>query len=573
VTWILGRDDWLSRRLVLALGAPGVAARTGQPRLLGDVGVGDLAGASVVVLPSLLTDDWGVAAPEAAARLLARCAERGPAHVIVVSSFAAHEPNHHHPGLVDEGFSPPRARAMRFDNQVTRRWRELEAAARAAFDGRCPLTILRAAATPAPDGRCVLSRLLLAPVAAVLPGYDPQIQLLDAGDLARAVAIALARRPEGVLHVAPAGTIPLRAALRLAGRRRLPIPLFLRRAARWAPWRHRSRDADGRRIAREELDWLRFPATQSDDALRHLGYTPRWTSAQVAVRLRRLDSDGAMDGVMDRAMNRPMDSALDSAPDFDDWGMSPRFVRGAGRTVFRFLRKVWFRAEIEGTAHVPTRGPAVLAGTHRGFVPLDAMLALDALVRERGRWPRFLVHPGLLRWPFIATIITRLGGVVACRENAERLLARGDVVGVFPEGLRGPFRLQREAHRVGRFLSDDFVDWARRHRAPLIPLVTLGAAEAFPILGKIESRWWRRQTEWPFFPLTPTTPFLPIPLPVKWRMRFLEPIEAGAPEETAAPSSPAQRAADRGEVSAALRATLQRELDALVVQRRSVLLG
>lgn len=562
MTWILGRDDWLSRRLAAGLARQPGRAGACEARLLPcreldetaggpDLALarGGLEGADLVLAPSLLVDRWGFPAPAPAERLLARCAELRPAAVVVLSSFAAHEPSHHHPGLVAESFPA----ANRFGNPIALGWRALETTAMEVFSGCCPLTVLRLASTPAPDGRCILARRLRAKVAAVVPGYDPQIQLLDPDDLAAAVALAIARRSQELLQVAPAGTIPLRAALRLAGCRPVAVPLFLQRIAVTLPLWVRSRGTADLRAARAELDYLRFPATQSGQALRRLGCAPRHSSAETVLRWCPHEADDAP---------REVGAA---SPRFDDWGMSRRFVEKGSRSIFWFLRRVWFRSELEGLDHVPGSGPAVLVGTHRGFVPLDAMLLLDALARERGRWPRFLVHPGLLRWPHVSTIITRLGGVVACRENAERVLERGGVLGVFPEGLRGPFRLLRDSHRVGRFLSDDFVEWAHRHRAPLVPFVTIGAAESFPILGRIESRWWRRRTEWPFVPLTPTTPFLPVPLPVKWRTHLLEPIVVD--------DDRARSARSRREVSAELRASLQRTLTELLAERRSVIFG
>src|SRR5260370_30459095 len=65
---------------------------------------------------------------------------------------------------------------------------------------------------------------------------------------------------------------------------------------------------------------------------------------------------------------------------------------------------------------------------------------------------------------------------------------------------------------------------ALRTRAPIVPFVTMGSAEIFPILAKIEWSWWKRCSEWPFIPITPTFPLLPIPLPSKWHMLFLEPM-------------------------------------------------
>jgi 1-acyl-sn-glycerol-3-phosphate acyltransferase/nucleoside-diphosphate-sugar epimerase len=512
----------------------------------------------LVIASSLVVDRWGAPLCDRAARLFRACAARRPRRAVLIASALVHEPNHHHPGMVDESFPC----SSRTANALSRRWRRLEAEASTAFAGVCPLIILRAAATPAPGSRDPLSRRLRSRLPLPIPGFDPSVQLLDPDDLAEAVALVVERPPAGasavtVLHVAPAGAAPLRAGLKLACRPRLAMPLTLRRLLLALRLHPRARDRAGRRLARAELDLLRFPATVSGGALERLGFRPRFTTAETAVR--RLRPRGA----------RPLTGQI---PSYDDWGMSPSFIAAAGRTVFRFLRKVWFRLEVDGIERLPRSGPAVLVGPHRGFVPLDAMLLLDILVRERELYPRFLVHPGLLRWPLISIVIVRLGGVIACRENAERVLARGGVIGVFPEGVQGAFRLYRDAYRVGRFLGHDFVAWARRHRAPLLPFVTVGSAEAFPILARIESRWWRRHTEWPFLPVTPTTPFLPVPLPAKWHTRFLAPIvveeaaEAGA--EQGARTTDRDR--QRGEE---LRALLQRELSALRARRRSIFYG
>ena len=78
--------------------------------------------------------------------------------------------------------------------------------------------------------------------------------------------------------------------------------------------------------------------------------------------------------------------------------------------------------------------------------------------------------------------------------------------------------------RLGKFGRDEFVRMALRNRAPIVPFVTLGTAEIFPIFAKVELAWWKRYSEWPFFPITPTFPLLPIPLPTRWHTEFMEPI-------------------------------------------------
>jgi hypothetical protein len=107
----------------------------------------------------------------------------------------------------------------------------------------------------------------------------------------------------------------------------------------------------------------------------------------------------------------------------------------------------------------------------------------------------------LVKFPFLANYMTRLGGIVACRENAEWVLDNDELLGFFPEGIRGAFSLYRDAYKLKKFGRDEFVRMALRNRAPIVPFVTLGSAETFPILGKIEWRWFRRRTDWPFLPI------------------------------------------------------------------------
>jgi 1-acyl-sn-glycerol-3-phosphate acyltransferase len=205
--------------------------------------------------------------------------------------------------------------------------------------------------------------------------------------------------------------------------------------------------------------------------------------------------------------------------------MDPEYIERRGRDLFRFLHDVYWRVEVRGLEHVPRTGRAVLAGVHRGFMPFDGVMALHLLVRETGRYPRFLLHPTLVKFPFLSDFMARLGGVPACRENAERILAREGMVAIFPEGIRGAFTPYRRAYRLGRFGRDEYVRIALRSGAPIVPFVTVGSAEIFPIVGRLDWGWWKRLTEWPYFPIAPPFPLLPVPLPSKWHTRFLEPLD------------------------------------------------
>jgi 1-acyl-sn-glycerol-3-phosphate acyltransferase len=197
------------------------------------------------------------------------------------------------------------------------------------------------------------------------------------------------------------------------------------------------------------------------------------------------------------------------------------------------------------------------------------VMTLHLLVRELGRYPRFLIHPGLVKFPFLYNFHTKLGGVIACQENADRLLAGDEILAIYPEGIRGAFALYRDAYRLGKFGRDEFVKMALRRRAPIVPFVTVGSAETFPIIGKLNWNWWKRHTEWPFFPLTPTWPLLPVPLPSKWHTQFLEPIHV---EQRFPPEAADDPAAVRA-VSREVRSRMEEALQSMYRRRKSVFFG
>src|SRR5262249_28548894 len=192
------------------------------------------------------------------------------------------------------------------------------------------------------------------------------------------------------------------------------------------------------------------------------------------------------------------------------------------------------------------------------------------VVQKTGRVPRFLIHPGVgLRFPFLSNFMAKLGGVIACQENAAYVLERDEVLGIFPEGIRGAFTPYRDAYRLGRSWRDDFVRIALRYRAPIIPFVTVGSAEIFPILGRIDWSWWKRYTEWPYFPLTPTFPLVPVPLPSKWHTQFLAPIRVDRewPAEAADDPAVVERVNDE------VRRRIEHAMAALLQRRRSIFFG
>ena len=282
------------------------------------------------------------------------------------------------------------------------------------------------------------------------------------------------------------------------------------------------------------------------------------------------DRDAFIAAMIDSAeLHRPWVTPPVTAPEFDAFGLDERYIRRYERTLFRFLHDLWWRVEIRGAEHLPRRGPAVLTGMHRGFMPWDGVMALVAVRRAVGRTPRFLVHPCLVKPPFLAPYMTKLGGLVACRENADRVLGAEGLLGMFPEGIHGAFTPYRRAYELGRFGRDEYVKMALRNRAPILPFVTVGSAEIYPILGRLDWKWVQRATEWLYLPLCPNFPFPGLPLPSKWHTRFLEPMPV---HERWGPEAADDRAVVRA-ISREVRARMRAALDAMLKRRRSVFRG
>jgi 1-acyl-sn-glycerol-3-phosphate acyltransferase/nucleoside-diphosphate-sugar epimerase len=453
---------------------------------------------SVVLLGAALGSRGRPPGPERAQALVRVAAARAKA-IVAVSSAAIVPPRHPHPGMVDE--AKP---LLRGANAAADAWAAFEAAAKQVLDAEpaVTLTILRPAAVPTPDGDDHLSRLLRGRVGATFVGHDPSIQLLAVDDLGRALAAAVRERRGGVFHVAPAGVVPVHKALAFARTLPVPLPAWLHRLARWA--------LAGAGVAPfADAERIRYSSTVSGRKIElALGFSARLSSAEVAASFAGERAVGA-----------------GKAPEFDPYGQDKQYIAWLHRTVMGFLHNVWWRVELAGIENIPRQGPAVLAGVHRGFMPFDGTMLLYDLVKRVGRYPRFLIHPNLVKEVFLADFITKQGGVLACRQNADWVLGRGDLLGYFPEGVEGAFLYYWEAYRLrGDFGRDEFVKTALRNRAPIIPFVTVGTVEMFPMLAKFDWEWWKRVTGWPCFPIAPPFPLLPVPFPTKWHTRILEPL-------------------------------------------------
>ncbi len=135
--------------------------------------------------------------------------------------------------------------------------------------------------------------------------------------------------------------------------------------------------------------------------------------------------------------------------------------------VMKPLMRLWFRIRLEGEEHIPPTGPAILAANHRSNV--DPVLLACAITRPvffMAKAELFVFPLGpILRW--IGQFPVRRGGAdrEALRQSAA-VIARGDLLGLFPEGTRGAGRFEALLPGLAYIVA--------RERCPALPVVMFG---------------------------------------------------------------------------------------------------
>ncbi len=255
--------------------------------------------------------------------------------------------------------------------------------------------------------------------------------------------------------------------------------------------------------------------------------------------------------------------------DVDEFGFDEDFTTNVYLPLLRPLYRSWFRVEVRGIENLPAEGGGLVVANHSGTVAMDSLMTQVAVYDEHPgrRHLRMLGADLVFRTPLVAQVARKSGSTLAGNADAERLLAGGDLVGVWPEGFKGVGKPFTERYKLQRFGRGGFVSAAIRTGVPIIPCSIVGAEEIYPILGNM--RTLARLLGAPYAPVTPTWPLLGplglIPLPSKWIIEFGVPVQttdlgAGAADDPMLVF----------DLTDQIRETIQQTLYSLLMQRRSV---
>ena len=142
-------------------------------------------------------------------------------------------------------------------------------------------------------------------------------------------------------------------------------------------------------------------------------------------------------------------------------------------TLAHILFKVFFRLEIQGYQHVPTKGAVILAANHVSL--FDPPIVAISTTRPMN----FFAKRELFQIPFLGRLITRLQAMPVDRGGADRKalksvlekLQREEAILLFPEGTRSrDGRLHNPKNGVGMI--------AVNSRKPILPVYVRGTAQA-----------------------------------------------------------------------------------------------
>lgn len=222
------------------------------------------------------------------------------------------------------------------------------------------------------------------------------------------------------------------------------------------------------------------------------------------------------------------------------------------------LMSQYFRLTIEGEENIPREGRALICPNHSGFSGFDALMLAHQIRKGSGRVARILTHHLWFINKTTTLVANKLGFVEATFANGLKFLGKNQLVVLFPEGEYGNFKPTSKAYRLQEF-KRGFVRMALQSKSPIIPTLVIGAEETHINLSRLRLP---NQLRHLILPL----PLNLIPLPARWKMKFLDPIYLPFKPEAADDSDLVH------EICGDIRERMQRAINQELAKRKSVFL-
>jgi 1-acyl-sn-glycerol-3-phosphate acyltransferase len=219
--------------------------------------------------------------------------------------------------------------------------------------------------------------------------------------------------------------------------------------------------------------------------------------------------------------------------DIDEFGFDQDLTNTLLMPLLRPLHRHYWRVSSYGSQHLPTEGGALVVANHAGTLPADALITRLDILEETGRHARELAADLVFRTPLVGEFARKTGATLASNDDADRLLERGEMVAVWPEGFKGIGKRYKDRYKLQRFGRGGFVATALRAQVPIVPTAIVGSEEIYPMVYDLKLL--ARLLGFPYFPVVAQMFALPVlgplallPLPSKWIIEYGEPIDTTA---------------------------------------------
>jgi len=218
----------------------------------------------------------------------------------------------------------------------------------------------------------------------------------------------------------------------------------------------------------------------------------------------------------------------------------------------------YLRVECVGLEKIPKKGPCIVIANHSGFMGFDALMILHQIHTKVKRLPRIIAHKIWFIRPEISVPARKMGMVPATMGNGGKILEKGQMLLLFPEGEEGNFKPSSQAYKLRRFRRG-FVRLALQTGAPIIPSLVIGAEESNINLSQIR---WAKQVIGIIIPV----PLNIIPLPARWHIEFFDPIYIEKNPEKADDLEYVTK------ISREVRLKMQKQLHQILKERKAIFL-
>lgn len=212
---------------------------------------------------------------------------------------------------------------------------------------------------------------------------------------------------------------------------------------------------------------------------------------------------------------------------YDPWGYNNDAIK-LSFSLCRQIYEKYFRVVSDGVERIPAEGPVLIIANHSGQLPIDGLLIAYALAsrEENPRIPRAMIERFFPTVPYLGNLLNEVGAVLGDPVNCAKMLANGEAIVVFPEGVRGSGKLYQDRYQLQRF-GNGFMRLAMKYKAPIVPVGVVGCEETIPAIANLKPL--AKLLGLPYVPVA-----LPMVLPAKVHLNFGSPMyfdDVEIPEE------------------------------------------